>query len=339
MATLLEQVSAFSDRYALLGTGATVVVAVSGGPDSLCLLHLLHGLAPERKLRLHVAHLDHQLRPDSAADAEFVARTAAAWRLPVTLGREDVAAIARERRTGIEATARAVRLRFLVETAQTVGAETIALGHTADDQAETVLLRLLRGAGPSGLGAMRPRRTADVDLLQPEQPPIALVRPLLETTRAQVEAHCAEHHLEPRYDSSNQLPIYLRNRVRDHIIPLLKTYNPSIVATLGRTARVCAEEDDLLNELVERAWQDVAQLQADGILLDRQHFMQLHRALQRRLLRKAAQLLAAQAELEARHIDLILAAIVDGRRRVQLPQKLWLHIRRTTLWLSAETGA
>jgi tRNA(Ile)-lysidine synthase len=331
MAALLKQVRAFSDRYALLPFGSTVVVAVSGGPDSLCLLHVLHRLAPEQHLRLHVAHLDHQLRPDSSDDATFVAHIAAAWGLAITVGRADIAALARTRRSGIEATARAVRSQFLIDTARTVAAGTIALGHTADDQAETVLLRLLRGAGPSGLAAIRPKRPADTHIDN-----LKLVRPLLETTRAEVEAYCAEQNLTPRYDVSNESPIFTRNRVRGYIIPLLKTYNPGIVATLGRTARVCAEEDDLLNEIVEQAWDGIARLDAGGVLFDRPAFVQLHRALQRRLIRKAARLLVAEAELEAKHIEAILAAIAADRKRVQLPRGLWLYTRRTHLWLTSQ---
>lgn len=337
MAARMEQVLAFCDRYGLLPTEATIVVAVSGGPDSLCLLHLLLRIAPERRLRLHVAHLDHRLRPDSTADAEFVAQTAAEWQIPVSVGQADVGMIARERRRGIEETARAVRSRFLLETAQTIGAAAIALGHTADDQAETVVLRLLRGAGPSGLAAMRPRRAADEHSGVSSQ--MMLIRPLLETSRAEVEAYCMEQQLTPRYDSSNESPIFTRNRVRGYIIPLLKTYNPAIVATLGRTARVCAEEDELLSELTEQVWVEIARSDAGGVAFDRQRWQQLHRALQRRLIRKAALLLDPAAELEAKHIDAILAAITDNRRRVQMPRGLWFVIGRAQLKLSRAEAA
>jgi tRNA(Ile)-lysidine synthase len=332
MALRVEQVLAFCDRYALLSHDITIVAAVSGGPDSLCLLHLLRRIAEQRRIRLHVAHLDHRLRPDSADDAEFVERIAAEWQLPFSVAGTDVAAIARERRQGIEETARELRSSFLLETARRIGATTIALGHTADDQAETVLLRLLRGAGPSGLAAMRPKRPAG-------HPEIVVIRPLLESSRAEVEAYCREAELTPRYDSSNESPIFTRNRVRGYIIPLLKTYNPAIVATLGRTARVCAEEDDLLSELAEQHWVELARVEDDGVAFDRQGWSALHPALQRRLIRKAARWLGAKAELEAKHIDAILAAISAERRRVQLPGGGWFTIRPTQLKLWAGTSA
>lgn len=334
MHRLPDQIAAYCQRHALMAVGTTVVVAVSGGPDSLCLLHVLLQLAPRWQLRLHVAHLDHQLRPESASDAQFVADTAAAWRLPVTVASADIAAISRQERTGIEATARAVRLRFLIETAQSIGAATVALGHTADDQAETVLMRLMRGAGPSGLAAMRPKRPAEALTMEP--PSTMLVRPLLTTSRVQVEAYCAAQQLVPRHDSSNELPIYVRNSVRGYILPLLKTYNPRIVATLGRTARVCAEEDDLLNQLVADVWPTVAMEDQDGLTLKRQQFERLHPALQRRVLRQAVARVAPTAELEAKHVDLALAAITDGRKRVQLPQGLWLLIFKTGMQLTMQ---
>ncbi len=334
MAGLEEQVSRFCQRHGLLAHGSTVVVAVSGGPDSLCLLHLLHALSARWELQLHVAHLDHQLRSDSHHDAAFVTELAAEWRLPVTLAREDIGALSRATRRGIEVTAREVRSRFLLETARIVCARVIALGHTADDQAETVVLRLLRGAGPSGLAAMRPKRPADEH--SPMHHGIMLVRPLLTTARSDVEAYCVAHQLTPRLDPSNELPIYTRNSVRGYILPLLKTYNPSIVATLGRTARVCAEEDDLLSQLVHDAWLKLATVGVAGVTLQRHGFQRLHPALQRRLVRRAAAWVEPAAELEAIHLDLALAAVAEGRRRLQLPRQLWLVITVAEVRLTAE---
>ncbi len=329
MAGLLERVWAFSERYALLARDMSVVVAVSGGPDSLCLLHLLYRLTPRLNLRPRVAHLDHQLRPESADDARFVAQIAAAWGLPTKIGQEDVAALARSSRTSLETAGRTARYRFLVATARETGAQVIAVGHTADDQAETVLLRLLRGAGPSGLAGMRPKRL---------EAGIPIIRPLLETMRTEVEAYCAQQGLTPRYDRSNEAPIFLRNRVRGYILPLLKTYNPSIVAALGRTARVCAEEDDLLNGLVEQHWPTLAAVDEAGVMLDRQGFQSLHRALQRRMVRKSVQLLDPNVELQAKHLDLALTAIEVQRQRLQLPHRIWLRVDRSHLYFEQDQG-
>jgi tRNA(Ile)-lysidine synthase len=333
MVALEDQIAAFCRRHALLVSHSTVVVAVSGGPDSVCLLHVLRTLALRWQLQLHVAHLDHQLRLESGEDAQFVAQLAEKWQLPITIKRVDIAEQSRVQRTGIEATARAARLQFLSELAQQVGAKAIALGHNADDQAETVVMRLMRGAGPSGLAAMQPKRPAAND---GDARNIALTRPLLATSRADIEAYCELHQLTPRQDPTNSLPIYTRNRVRGYILPLLKTYNPRIVAALGRTARVCAEENDLIDQLVQQTWTAIAVADGISVRLDRQQFEQLHRALRRRMVRQAATMLVPNVELEAKHIDLALDAVEQGRRRLQMPGGLWLVVSQTQLQITME---
>jgi tRNA(Ile)-lysidine synthase len=162
MDDLLARVRQYAQRYALFTPGDTVVVGVSGGPDSLCLLHLLRRLAPELRLWLHVAHLHHGLRgADADADAAFVAELADCWGLPCTIGRADVAALAREAGLSLEEAARQARYRFLAGVAEAGGAATLAVGHNADDQAETVLMHFLRGSGAAGLRGMLPRTPLD----------------------------------------------------------------------------------------------------------------------------------------------------------------------------------
>lgn len=334
MTALLQSVLRFSDRHDLLPHNARIVVAVSGGPDSVCLLHLLHYyVAPRRNLELHVAHLDHQLRADSQHDAQFVAALAAAWELPFTLGTIDVAALAQETRTGLEAAGRAARYDFLIPTAYEWGAHAIAVGHTADDQAETVIQRVLRGAGVGGLAAMRPKRLA-LDPPPPDRLPLHIIRPLLTTLRADVEAYCTAHDLQPRHDWTNETGPFLRNRIRDHILPLLKTYNPSMMQTLGRVARVCADDDDLLAMLADDAWHRLAQQTNDRVVLNRQQFLATHRAIQRRVVRRSVQVLRSHVEPQAQHIDLALDAIVAQRRRIQLPGNLWLRTNKRTVTIT-----
>jgi len=336
MPALLQPVLRFSDQHDLLPHNARVVVAVSGGPDSLCLLHLLHHhIAPRRNLQLHVAHLDHQLRADSQYDAQFVANVATTWALPFTIGTTDVGVLARDTHTGLEAAGRTARYEFLIHTARQVGAHAIAVGHTANDQAETVIQRLLRGAGVGGLAAMRPKRSA-IDPPPSELAPLFIIRPLLQTTRAAVEAYCAAYGLQPHTDPTNESGPFLRNRVRDHILPLLKSYNPSVVATLGRVAHVCAIDDDLLEALADDAWQQVAQQTAAQVVLNRPYFTQTHPAIQRRLVRRSVQTLRPHVELQAQHIDLVLDAISIGRRRLQLPGGLWLRNDAHTIMVRSE---
>jgi len=274
-----------------------VVVGVSGGPDSLCLLHVLLRLRDEYRLRLHVAHLHHGARgADADADAEFVAALAAEWELPVTVEKQDVPALARTHKLAFEEAARRVRYAFLARVAGDVGAHKIAVGHNADDQAETVLMHFLRGAGPAGLRGMLPLTPiTDYRLLEPflpNHPPI--IRPLLEVSRVAIEAYCAAHGLQPRFDRSNLDTTYFRNRLRHELLPLLATYNPNIRARLCHTAAVVAADYELLTQLREQAWAEVVREEREevnglrAIVFDRTAWRALPVALQRATLRQAA---------------------------------------------------
>lgn len=276
MDELLARVRRYAQRFALFVPGAAVVAGVSGGPDSLCLFHLLVRLAPEYRMRLHIAHLNHGLRgAEAAADAQFVADLAERWGVPCILGRADVAALASAPGASPEEAARHARYRFLAEAAARVGAATLAVGHHADDQAETVLMHFLRGSGPAGLRGMTPRTRLDDYRLggalgdsaqMPEagtpfgdsrRPALTLVRPLLELTRAEIEAYCADHGFEPRVDRSNEDRTFFRNRLRHELLPLLATYNPGIRSVLTHTAEVMAGDCEVLRAAGAAAWADL----------------------------------------------------------------------------------
>jgi tRNA(Ile)-lysidine synthase len=269
MDDLLLSVRRYGQRYDLFRPGETVVVGVSGGPDSLCLLHLLRRLAPELGLRLHVAHLHHGLRgADADADARFVAGLAANWGLPCTVGQADVAGLAAEAGLSLEEAARQARYRFLAEVAEGVAATTIAVGHNADDQAETVLMHFLRGSGVAGLRGMLPRaRLGEYRLFEHHPTALSdlwLVRPLLSTPRSAIEAYCAAHGLRPRFDRSNEDTTLYRNRLRHELLPILETYNPQIREVLAHTAGVLAGDYELLQSDLEAAWARVVVHAAAG---------------------------------------------------------------------------
>jgi len=246
---VLKQVRETVRKHGLLDAGERLVVGVSGGPDSLCLLHVLIQLQPEYGLVLHVAHLDHQLRGrESAADAEFVAGVARQWGLPCTVEQVDVRAAARENRLAVEEAARQARYGFLARTAASTGSRAIAVGHNSDDQAETVLMHWLRGSGLGGLRGMLPRsRLGDYRLLEatgdsasPED--IWLVRPLLHTPREDILRYCESERLEPRFDRSNLDTTLFRNWLRHTALPLLAQHNPRVRDVLCRSAQVFADD-------------------------------------------------------------------------------------------------
>ncbi len=267
-------------------SGGTVVVAVSGGADSLSLLHALTHTAPALGIRsLHAAHLDHGLRGESGQqDSAFVQAQARAWGLAVTAERADVAAYRKGRKgMSLEMAARELRHRFLADLAQRLGAAAVALGHTADDQAETVLLHLLRGAGIAGLQGMRPVSPS------PEQGagPTLLVRPFLGVWRSETQAYCLEAGLEPRIDASNDSMRFTRNRLRRQTIPALEALNPSVRRTLVRLARTAGRDADFLEAAVAEHWPQIVSSGGGGLRLRAEALKALHPALQVRLLLRA----------------------------------------------------
>ena len=218
-------------RYEMVRPGDTVICAVSGGADSMALLWGMFLLKEKLGIRLEAAHFDHGLRgAESAADAEFVEKFCDFHDIPLHLGRENVVPGPK----GLEAAAREARYAFLRSLNGT-----IATAHTADDNAETVLLHLLRGSGLRGLGGVTPKSDR-------------LIRPMLDVTRAEVEAFLNENYIRHREDSSNGTDVYLRNRLRHHVMPLLRTENPSIAQGLSAAAQRFREDAQLLDELAGR---------------------------------------------------------------------------------------
>lgn len=242
------------------------VVAISGGPDSVALAHLLGGLLVEGQIpRLLLAHVNHQLRgADSDADEAFVLGLPAAWgadaaRLTVRSLRIETARHAAETHDNLEATARAERYRWLAEVAQAEGAAWVAAGHTADDQAETVLFRLLRGSGLQGLGGMAPCRALAEG--------VVLIRPLLDVPRAEILRYLSERGLSAREDTSNRDERFTRNRLRHELLPMLRErYNPAVASVLCRLAEQArAVQSDL--DLRAAELLNVAELPRAGAVL------------------------------------------------------------------------
>ncbi len=310
-------VASYIDRYQLLPARGEVVVGVSGGADSLCLLHLLHRLCGPGKrypeVRLHAAHLDHKMRGEaSARDAATVAASVASWGLPITLGEIDVPALARTGRRSLEDAARGARYRFLREVAR---GQPIAVAHHADDQVETLLLHLLRGSGLTGTVGMLPRQQD-------------IIRPLLEVRHAQTIAYCQEHGIRPLEDLSNADPRFLRNRIRHELLPVLESLNPGIHNTLLRNADVIRVDVQWLEVQVDACWPTVVISEQNGVIkLSIQELLALPLSLQRHLLRRVtARLCEGQSPLEIRHYTLIeqlLAQHHDRQERMlHLPHQL-----------------
>lgn len=291
LSIVVEVLSAVRE-HDLVSPSETLVVGVSGGVDSLVLLHVLKALQQQLGIHLHAATLDHGLRGEAgAADASFVEEIAHEWGIACTRGRSDVKALAAERSIGIEHAARLARYAFLAETAREIGARRIAVAHHADDQVETVLLHLIRGAGIGGLAGMRWMAAL------PGHPDLRLIRPLLGVRRNDIEAYSREHAFTPREDASNADTTYTRNKIRRDVLPLLRQINAEADAAFLRLADNAAADEDYLQDLMHAAVAESARLTAGRIALPLPTFLALKSALQRRFVQwSARQVLADSLE-------------------------------------------
>lgn len=361
---LVAQVATTCAQHALLPHGARVVAGVSGGADSLVLLHVLVALREAHNLMLHAAVLDHGIRgAASAADADFVRATAVAWDVPVTVGHADVPQVARDRGLGLEDAARQVRYVFLGRVARAVGADRVAVGHHRDDQAETVLLHLIRGSGIEGLRGMLPlaafpgavdvaaEAAARVRYEPPldravspdDAPALYLIRPLLDLSRAEIDAYAAAHDLHPRDDATNRDPAYTRNRLRHVIIPQLETLNPNLRATLARTAAILRVDADRLHAAGEAAFEDVLHTQHPAAcVLDRARWAALHLADQRYVLRAAVRRLRPTlSDLSFMHVDAAIQVTDAGNVGAQamLPEGVIVQVGEGVIVVAAGADA
>ena len=310
---IVEQVRFLLNGRIGCAPGDKVLAAVSGGLDSMVLLDVLDRLRAGAGIELCVAHLDHRLRRASAGDRRFVEEAARSRGLACRSGRRDVGRYARENGLSIEDAARQVRYRFLEEAAGREGARWIALGHHADDQAETFLLRLLRGSGLTGLGCMSVVRDD------------RYIRPLLRFRRKDLEAYARAAGLEFREDASNRDPRFARNRIRHELLPLLRKYNPRIVEVLGRTARLLEDEDGFLEEIARKAARGLVEKPAEWggfssgkIVLDASRLLDYHIAVQRRVVRALLQGLSErEGPFDFGQVEKVLETVrrADGRLR------------------------
>ena len=315
---LLAAVQSYIDRHDMIDRDDGIVIGVSGGPDSVSLLDIMARLVESLDISLCVAHLNHQLRGRASdMDERFVRDLAASMGLPFYSERATLPG------TGSpESDSREARLAFLERVMRTAGASRIALGHTRSDQAETVLMRLIRGAGPTGLGAIRPIRDG------------IWIRPLLTVSRQQIEAYVDHRNLHVRRDVTNADIRFLRNRIRHRLLPeLASEYNPAIEAALARSAEIIQGEDQLLDEQAESAYRMALRYEGKRkIILDEKAVFGYHIALQRRIFKTAFFQLQGRARaLDERSISRMESLRLTPAGVVQMSSDISVH--RSSPWL------
>lgn len=305
----VENISQTIQTQSLIQPGDIIVVGVSGGADSLALLHVLHQLHQKLVFRLHVATLDHGLRGESsAADVRFVQQTCRKWDIPITSGQANWERYIKDSGKGIEEGLRAARYDFLARVAHEVGARKVAVAHNANDQAETILMHIVRGTGMRGLAGMLPQSP------MPQHSDLNVIRPFLNVTRTQIEDYCHEHGLQPRHDATNHDIVYLRNRLRLETLPYLQQLNPQIIRTLNQLADITTVENDYLTQQLQQAIRDAgAEIIGKRVFLSRVGFARLHTALQRRLITwSAEQITTSHQQIGYFHILSALKIALEG---------------------------
>jgi len=322
---VLERVRKTITRYNMLPRGSRIAVAVSGGPDSVCLLHTLVDLAPASGVSLSVAHLNHQLRgAESDEDERFVAGLAAELGLPFYCAAVDVAAGAAATNDNLEQAARRARRAFFHQ----LTADRIALGHTRDDQAETVLFRLLRGAGLRGLAGIHPVAAG------------GYIRPLIDVPRAEIIEFLRARGIRWREDSSNLDPRFARNRIRGSLLPhLARDWNPRIGESLAHLAGLAQDEESWWRTYIDDLAADILVSRAGGVELRAAALTDLPPAVRRRMVRHAIEQAKGDLRrLEFDHVERILelAAAGEGNGRLRLPN---LEVRRSFDWIRLASAA
>ncbi len=305
------KVKRFIAENNLLTAGDKVVLAVSGGPDSLCLLYLLHSLASDLKISLVVAHLNHGLRPEGQLEAEGVGKIAAELSLPFEVLKTDIPSYKIAYGLSEEVAGRQARYNFLFDVAARFGAAKIALGHHLDDQAETVLLNVLRGTGVDGLAGILPIRT---------QAGVQLIRPLLCLRRSEIEAYCHDHDLQPYTDSSNLETNYKRNKLRHQLIPYLEErYNPRVKEALFGLAALAAADRAYLYKMARRSYFELAKIGHKETIIGRVDFLLLPDALQGRVLRLALHRYLKDKQVGRKHIQDLISFVKCAKAGQSLP--------------------
>ncbi len=299
-----------------------LLVAVSGGVDSVVLLHALQSVSVQLELTLEVAHLDHQIRPESTSDADFVRNLCREWGITCHIDICDVPALAEQDKISLEMAGRNTRREFLQRIAEQVNAQQIVFAHHRDDQVETFMLRLLRGSGQSGLTAMR--------VLQG-----FWWRPLLNCSREQILAYARQHQLNWVEDKSNSDPAFLRNRLRTQIIPQLLDINPQFTARIVVLTQQFQLEENYWQEQVEQQFEDLVVSRNDGLRLDRAALLKIHPALRIRILREALRQIRGDLQrIEAVHLQAIENLLTGQRSQAQLNLPgCWVARRYQTLWI------
>lgn len=302
---MLEEVLKTIEKYNLIEKGDNIVIGVSGGPDSICLLHILNLLKEKLGIQIFVAHINHMIRKEADKETEYVQDFCKKLGVQCFVKKIDVQKIAKEQKIGTEEAGRNIRYAFFQEVLEKLNANKIATAHNANDKAETVILNILRGSGTSGLKGIEAKRDE------------TFIRPLIEIPREEIEEYCQINNLNPKIDQSNLESVYRRNKVRNNLIPYIqKEFNSNIIKTINRLSEVVTEENEYLEKITQDAFNTILidneiltsnSTEPKSIVLDIKKFNNLELVIKRRvILYTISKVLGSTAGIEKVNIDEII---------------------------------
>ena len=319
---VIEKIKQTIERENLIENKDKILVALSGGPDSVCLLHALKKLETYYNIKIYAAHLNHKIRGiEAQKDALYAAKLCDELDVPFFVKAIDVPAYAKEKKMTLEEAARKLRYDMLFEVKNRIGAKKIAVAHNLDDQAETVIMRLIRGTGITGLKGMDYKRVDGV------------IRPLMDTSKANIVSYCDENKLNPRIDHTNLETEYTRNKIRLKLLPFIEQeFSANIKDTISRMANVLREDSDYLEAEAQRIFEEqVLENTNETIKLDIEELKGTHSSLVKRLIRMAIKTLAGTLEgIDNVHIEDILSLIKNSKNQLKLNLPKGLIVYKTT---------
>ncbi len=294
---LKDKVKEIIKKYNLINPEEKVVVGVSGGPDSICLIDILNEIKKEENFEIIVCHINHLIREEAGSDEEFVRKYCEEKQIPFFVKHAKIKEISEKEKIGTEEAGRKVRYEFFEETAKKTGASKIATAHTKNDNAETVLMNIIRGTGITGIAGLKPIRNDKY------------IKPLIDITREEIEEYCKEKNLNPRHDKTNDENIYTRNKVRNILLPLIKEeFNPNIIETIDRLSKLVTKENEYLEKVTKNTFQKILiKKEEKQIILNLKEFNKEEKVIRQRIiLYTINELLGTKNGIEKVHIDDII---------------------------------
>lgn len=283
-------------KYEQIKSGDTLVIGVSGGPDSICLLTVLNNQKEKLGIKIYVAHINHMIRKEAIDEEKYVKEFCEKLGIECFVKRADILKIAKKEKMGTEETGRKIRYEFFEEVYKKVKANKIVTAHNNNDKIETIFMNILRGSGASGLKGILPVRDSKY------------IRPLIEMTKDKIEKYCIENKLNPKYDKSNKDNIYIRNKIRNKLIPYIqKEFNPNIINAINRLSDVITSEQEYIDKIVKEEYEKIKTISNLQIIIDLKKFNQLDLVIKRKIiLYTINELLSTTKGIEKINIDDII---------------------------------